>query len=215
MLTQSIENVLNRNLSQSPRARQLCGELTGKRLRVSATGAGWQLDMESLCTSLKLTSRRSAETDGSAPDDSPEIHATIAGTPLSLVALAGAAATAVIQRGDVQIDGDAEVAEKFQQVLQLLRPDAEEELSRLIGDSPARQLLRLARGALAFGERATRTTVRNTAEFFAHESRDLVPKAEAEDLYSGIDRLREDLDRLDARIAQLDSANDTAQKAAP
>jgi ubiquinone biosynthesis protein UbiJ len=38
----------------------------------------------------------------------------------------------VIQRGDVTIRGDAEVAQKFRELAMLLKPDVEEELSRLI-----------------------------------------------------------------------------------
>jgi ubiquinone biosynthesis protein UbiJ len=43
------------------------------------------------------------------------------------------------------------------------------------------------------------TGVRNVAEYLAHERGDLVPRAEAEDFYRGVERLREDLDRLEAR----------------
>src|SRR5579885_1959558 len=49
MLTATLENVLNRGLPRSPRARQLCAELTGRsiaidireitRLRVESTGS--------------------------------------------------------------------------------------------------------------------------------------------------------------------------------
>jgi ubiquinone biosynthesis protein UbiJ len=44
-----------------------------------------------------------------------------------------------------------------------------------------------------------RTGVRNMAEYLAHERGDLVPRAEAEDFYRSVERLREDLDRLEAR----------------
>ena len=50
-----------------------------------------------------------------------------------------------------------------------------------------------------FGRRAVETGVRNVAEYLAHERGDLVPRAEAEDFYRGVERLREDLDRLEAR----------------
>ena len=53
--------------------------------------------------------------------------------------------------------------------------------------------------ATGFGRRAATTGVRNVAEYLAHERRDLVPRAEAEDFYRGVERLREDLDRLEAR----------------
>ena len=195
MLTQAIENLLNRNLPRSPRAQQLCEILKGKSVRIEARGPGWSLDCESLGTSLRLA--RSAAT-GQAPD------AEIAGSVVSLAALAGPDPEQVIQRGDVTIRGDAEVAQKFRELAMLLKPDVEEELARLVGDSPAHQALRLVRMVGDFGRRAVRTGARNVAEYLAHERGDLVPRAEAEDFYRGVERLREDLDRLEARAGHVE-----------
>jgi ubiquinone biosynthesis protein UbiJ len=197
MLTQAIENLLNRNLPRSPRARELASSLVGKRVRVEARGLGWVLIVESLNTSIRLT-RESME--GQPPD------ADISGSLLNLAALAGSHPEEVIQRGDVTIRGDAEVAQKFRELAMLLKPDVEEELSRLIGDTPAHQALRLVRLATGFGRRAAKTGVRNVAEYLAHERGDLVPRAEAEDFYRGVERLREDLDRIDARARLLENA---------
>jgi len=198
MLTQAIENLLNRNLPRSPRARELASSLVGKRVRVEARGLGWVLIVESLNTSIRLT-RESME--GQPPD------ADISGSLLNLAALAGSHPEEVIQRGDVTIRGDAEVAQKFRELAMLLKPDVEEELSRLIGDTPAHQALRLVRLATGFGRRAAKTGVRNVAEYLAHERGDLVPRAEAEDFYRGVERLREDLDRIDARARLLENAD--------
>ena len=194
MLTQAIENLLNRNLPRSPRAQALCAALSGKRLRVEAKGLGWVLLIESLNTSVKLTK------DGS---EGPPADAEIEGTLLNLAALAGSHPEEVIQRGEVSIRGDAEIAQQFQELAMLLKPDVEEELSRIIGDTPAHQALRLVRMATGFGRRAAATGVRNVAEYLAHERRDLVPRAEAEDFYRSVERLREDLDRLEARAVRL------------
>ena len=60
MLTQAIENLLNRNLPRSPRAQELCESLKGKAVRIEAHGLGWRLDCESLGTSLKLTTSDAA-----------------------------------------------------------------------------------------------------------------------------------------------------------
>ena len=202
MLTQAIENLLNRNLPRSPRARELASLLAGKRVRVEARGLGWVLIVESLNTSIRLTSE---STEGQPPD------ADISGSLLNLAALAGSHPEEVIQRGDVSIRGDAEVAQKFRELAMLLKPDVEEELSRLIGDTPAHQALRLVRLATGFGRRAAKTGVRNVAEYLAHERGDLVPRAEAEDFYRGVERLREDLDRLDARARLLEQVDQEAE----
>ncbi len=194
MLTQAIENLLNRNLPRSPRALDLCAALAGKRVRIEAGGLGWVLVAECLTSSIRLTK-----------DDSggPPVEAEVLGSLLSLAALAGSHPEEVIQRGDVTIRGDAEIAQKFRELAMLLKPDVEEELSRIIGDTPAHQALRLVRMAAGVGRRAAATSVRNVAEYLAHERGDLVPRAEAEDFYRGVERLREDLDRLEARATML------------
>jgi len=199
MLTQAIENLLNRNLPRSPRARELASALVGKRVRVEARDFRWVIIAESLNTSIRLTRE---STDGQPPD------ADISGSLLNLAALASSHPEEVIQRGDVTIRGDAEVAQKFRELAMLLKPDVEEELSRLIGDSPAHQALRLVRLATGFGRRAAQTGVRNVAEYLAHERGDLVPRAEAEDFYRGVERLREDLDRVEARVHLKEHAED-------
>jgi ubiquinone biosynthesis protein UbiJ len=193
VLTQAIENLLNRNLPRSPRAQQLCESLQGRTARIEARGLGWVVHVESLGRSVRLS-----KTGGEkAPD------AEISGSLMSLAALAGPAPEEVIRRGDVTILGDAEIAQKFRELAMLLKPDVEEELSKLIGDTPAHQALRFVRSLAGAGRRAATTQVRNVAEYLAHESRDLVPRAEAEDFYRGVERLREDLDRLEARAQVL------------
>jgi ubiquinone biosynthesis accessory factor UbiJ len=201
MLTSTLENVLNRGFPRSPRAQQLCAELAGRRIAISVVPGEWgratQLLVESSGVSLKLTVANAEALAATPPD------ATVSGGPLSLLALSGPAPEAVLQRGDVRIDGDAELAQKFRELALLLRPDLEEELSLLLGDVPAHQVGRLARAVMGWTHKAATTTVRNVAEFLGHEQRDLVPRSEADQFLRGVDSLREDVDRLAARIDLL------------
>jgi ubiquinone biosynthesis protein UbiJ len=208
MLTQTIENVLNRGLPRSPRARQLCRELEGHRVGVDVTGIT-RFVIESTGETLRLTRNASAGADA-ATVEAAKVEAEIAGGPLSLLALAGESPEAVLQRGDVQIRGDVQLAEKFRELALLLRPDIEEELSKVVGDAPAHHLGRFARAAFGWTRNATSTTVRNVAEYLAHERQHLVPKAEGDQLLKGVDTLRESVDRLEARIELL-----MARKPAP
>jgi ubiquinone biosynthesis protein UbiJ len=203
MLTSTLENVLNRGLPRSPRAQQLCAELAGRRVGISvaALPSAYVL-VESTGTSLKLSAvTAGTPVDAPPPDAPPDVIVT--GGPLSLLALSGSAPEAVLQRGDVRIDGDAELAQKFRELALLLRPDLEEELSLVLGDVPAHQLGRFARAAFGWTRKAASTTVRNVAEYLGHERQDLVPRSEAEQFLQGVDTLREDVDRLAARIDLL------------
>jgi len=194
MLTEVLENTLNRNLPRSPRARELAAALRGRGLEIEIRDTPWRLRLESDGILLHLRS----DPARAAPAD-----ATLSGSPVALVALAGSDPEGVIRRGEVRISGDAQVAQSFRELTRLLRPDLEEELSRFIGDGPAHQALRLVGRAVDFGRRSLRSGALNVAEFLSHESRDTVPTPEAESLFRDIDALREDVDRLEARIALL------------
>ncbi|HEY1492401.1 MAG TPA: SCP2 sterol-binding domain-containing protein [Steroidobacteraceae bacterium] len=190
MLTVGIENLLNRGLPRSPRARALCADLAGKSVAIAVRDIT-RLHIAS--TGLTL-----AVTRGDAPAD-----ATLSTGPVGLLALMGPAARNALQSGAVAIGGDAELAGKFQELLKLLRPDVEEELSGVVGDVAAHRLGRLARAGADWGRRAAATGLANAAEYLGHERADLVPRAEGEQFLRGVDELREDLDRLQARFELL------------
>ncbi|HZT02084.1 MAG TPA: SCP2 sterol-binding domain-containing protein [Steroidobacteraceae bacterium] len=191
MLIGTIENVLNRGLPRSPRAQQLCAELAGRRIAIEAPALA-RLLVESTGSSLRITR-------GSLPAD-----AEIIGGPLSLLALGGgSAADTSLSRGEVEVRGDAELAQKFRELARLLAPDPEEELSILIGDVAAHRLGRLTRGALTWTRSAAATLLQDVGEYFSHERADLVSREEGEQFLRGVDALREDVDRLDARLELL------------
>ena len=192
MLIAALENLLNRNLAQSPQARELCAALCGRRLKVVVQDLGLQFGVESLGGSLRIT-----------PSPADECHVEVVGSPVNLLALAGAHPERLLQSGAVQVRGDLDLLQRYRDLALLLRPDLEEELARLIGDAPAHRLAGLARAALSFGRRSADTAVRNAAEYFAHETGDLVPRAEAEVFLGEVDRLREDVDRAAARLEVL------------
>jgi ubiquinone biosynthesis accessory factor UbiJ len=191
MMTSTLENLLNRGLPRSPRARELCSELTGHKVAVDIRGIT-RLLISSVGDSLSVVR------DATAPAD-----AEIVGGPFALLELAGSEPEAAIQRGDVQIRGDVDLAQKFRELALLLRPDVEEELALAIGDVPAHQLGRFARSALGWGKRAADTTVRNISEFLAHERGDLISRHEGNQFLKGVDALREDVDRAEARLEQI------------
>jgi ubiquinone biosynthesis accessory factor UbiJ len=190
MLTDIIANLVNRGLPRSPRAQQLCVQLEGRSLAIEV-GELARFHVASNGATLQITTG-----EGQA-------DATLAGGPLSLLALAGDAPESVIQRGAVTISGDAQLAQQFRELAQLLRPDLEEELSSVLGDVPAHQLGRLARLGAGWTRKAATTTLTNLAEYLGHERQDLVPRNEGEQFLRGVDALREGVDRLEKRLELL------------
>ena len=195
MLTAQIQAMIDRHVAGSPRARQLLVELAGRSLQIVARYTPWRVALLSRDGQLLLM-RESA----------PEPDAVITGSPLSLLSLLREDPAEVIRRGDVTLGGDAELASRFQELLQLLRPDLEAGLARFIGDIPAYGAGQLLRKALDYGRSSLRTQATNVGEYLAHEKRVLVPRAEAEAYLQDVDVLREQADRLAARVTALESA---------
>jgi ubiquinone biosynthesis protein UbiJ len=194
MLTGQIQAMIDRHVAGSPRARQLLGELAGRRMQIVARFTPWRITLLSRDGQLLLSRHDPAEPD-----------TVIAGSPLSLLALLREDPAAVIRRGDVAISGDGELAARFQELLQLLRPDLEAGLASVLGDIPAHGAGQLLRKALDYGRSSLGTAATNVGEYLAHEKRVLVPRAEAEQYLQQVDALREQADRLAARVAALES----------
>jgi ubiquinone biosynthesis protein UbiJ len=190
-----LDGAVARALAESPRATELIEALRGRRLAIEITGTPWRVLIESTGRTLKLLRPGSA----AAPADS-RADATIIGGPVSLLALTGDDPQAVIRRGDARIEGDADIAQQFRELGLLLRPDLESHMARLLGRSGAHIAMRGLSAAADWTRTAAWTQVRNTAEYLAHESGDLVSRPEAEHYLRGVDQLREQLDRIEARL---------------
>ena len=183
--------LVNRNIDETTAARELCDELHGTTVavRVANTGfvAGIRVDENGLSLS------------GDAIDD-PDV--AISGSLLTLLRM-GDDGAAAIREGRLDLTGDAEAAAGFQRLVELARPDLEEELSGMIGDSAAHGLGEMARGLRRWGRGVRATMADNVREYLQEESRDAPTRHEVDRLGGAIDTLRDDVDRLAARIDRL------------
>jgi ubiquinone biosynthesis protein UbiJ len=191
VLDRAIEHLVAQARLDSPRALALLQALQGRRLAIQLSGTPWHRVLES--DGLCLRVRREGSAD-----------ATLSAAPLSMLALLGGDAEALVQRGDVRIEGDAEVAQQYRELGLLLRPDVEDALSRVLGRSGAHLTMRGLRAAREWTRAAAWTSMQNLAEYLAHERRELVSRPEAEHFVLTVEQLREQLDRLDVRLGQLE-----------
>lgn len=199
MLLAPFESLLNRNIAQSGAARAACKRLSGKTLAVHVTAAP-QSNL------LSLYFRCDDERISIATRSDATASATLTGTPLAYLSMVRAQPESALRSGSVRIEGDAEAAQTFRDLLKAARPDVEEELSRIVGDVPAHQFGNLARGALAFGKRVVDTFGQNASEYLQEESRDVVTRIEIDEFVETVDDLREGVDRAAARFALLERA---------
>lgn len=193
-LLQPVARVLNKNIGESTAAREQCARLDGKviaiRVRDTALASYFAVDDET----VSLSSEHDAEPD-----------VVITG---SLVTLALLASEDSIRDGSLDLTGDAATAQAFQQLLTHAKPDVEEELSGVIGDAAAHTLGQFARGVGRWA-RETRSIMRdNIREYLQEESRDVPSRYEVERFSKDVNVLRDDVDRLAARIDRLLDASE-------
>jgi ubiquinone biosynthesis protein UbiJ len=184
-----LEALINRHIASSTRAGDLLEDLEGRVLGLIFTG-----------TPLKLYLL--AGPDGVALDSScdRDPDAVLRGTPFALAALARGGEPA----GRLEIEGDVEVARLFQALLQAARPDWEEELARLVGDTAAHTLGNAIRALGRWGRAAASSLGRDAAEYLQEEGRDLPARGEIEAFDSELGALRAMLERAESRLRRLE-----------
>jgi ubiquinone biosynthesis protein UbiJ len=189
----SAEALLNRCIDSSSQATALARSLQGTSLQVDIQG---------------ITRVRASAIGGRlvllAGEDSAA-DATVSGSLPALLHLLRGGANRQPGRPAAQIRGDAQIADRYRELFMLARPDPEEELSRWVGDFPARRLSQFARRALELARHVHRTAGENIAEYLQEEGRDLVNKPELEEFLRGVDELRETADRIEARLGRLEA----------
>ena len=185
---------LNRNVAQSERGSMLATQLDGRVLALVLEGTPVTLYFRVEDGRVSIDTRHDGPTD-----------ARLAGTPLALLSLVGTEAADRVRNAGIRIEGDAEVAQRFQGLLRQAQPDFEEELARVIGDVAAHQVANLARGFLDWGRKAADSFSQNVAEYLQEEGRDVPTRVELDEFLESVDHLREAADRLEVRLARLES----------
>lgn len=188
-----LENALNRYLALDPESHKRLRGLEGKTITI-------QLEALKLSFQLTVEEKKIRLTSG----ETLPAEIKIRGTPLNLLSLA-------LSRDKknhffsetVAIEGNAELGQQIIDLFDQLEIDWEEQLAGIVGDVPAHQFGRLTRKLLVFGQEAKTSLTKNLNEYVHEEKPWFPPAAALEDFFSEVDDLRLDMDRLEARVRQL------------
>jgi ubiquinone biosynthesis protein UbiJ len=193
-----IAGVINRALNAYLRRlddpeRSLSG-LAGRVLIVELSDLGWTFQIIFSIDRLHVRGR------GELPPDTRLVGTTVA------FGAAAAKRFRDLPEG-IAIDGDGELAQRFTRLLAEADIDWEEVLARRIGDFPAHQVGRLARGVSGWSRRVVKTLTADVGEYLKEEARYLPSRAEIDGFLSDIGSLRNDCDRLEARLKRLENSS--------
>lgn len=186
MLDLALLQSFNHLLAAAPWAREKLAPFAGKRAR---------LVLGPLPLEFRIAPDGTFESLGT---DEPAVEIVLPATaPLAL--LQGREA---MMRG-AHISGAADFAEALGFVLRKLEWDAEEDLSRVVGDIAAHRIARAAGDFAAARAEAGRRLAENVAEYLRYEQPAGVGKPAMRAFAAAVDTLRQDVDTLERRLAAL------------
>ena len=140
------------------------------------------------------------DTGTATPSPTPDVTLTIA---LALLPrLAAKDATALSKIG---FAGDSELAATLSDIARNVEWDIEADLSRVVGDIAAHRTVDTAKRGHEWRKDAAQRLTANVAEYLLEERRAFISTRELDELAQRNEILRDDIARLDARLARLQS----------
>ena len=192
-LLAGVELGLNRVLALDSTALPRLARLSGRVIELDCTAPVLQLFILPSGEGLQLAGQWAGETD-----------CRLRAPATSLLRLAtGKDKTAVLHSPQVELDGDSAVLLELAGILQDLELDWEYELSRWLGPLASQLLGSHIRSRANWTGQTLDSLRLNLADYLSEESRSLVGQREADARFAELDRLKLDLDRLDARIERI------------
>jgi ubiquinone biosynthesis protein UbiJ len=131
-------------------------------------------------------------------DDAPDAQIR-----LSPVALARLLAGDERARAEVHLSGDPALAGALAATMQALRWDAEEDLSRVIGDIAAHRVMHGARQLASWQQRAAQGIAASLAEYLVEERALVAGRDDLARWSREVDALRDAVERLEKRLERL------------
>lgn len=186
-LADGVNGLIGRLLKLDPEIKRKLRGLEGRCIAIT-------LDGPELSFHLRCDDRALLALPGFPEAPGAQIRAT-PGAFMALAASGGAGAV-----GKVSVEGDAETARRFQQFFTELSPDWEDALTQLFGDVLGFQVSQLMGRGLSWLKSAGRSMGETGSEYLREESRQLVTRPEMEAFLDAVDDLRDDVERIEARV---------------
>ncbi|MEQ1517580.1 MAG: hypothetical protein ABL931_13945 [Usitatibacteraceae bacterium] len=184
---------VNRVLSDYPAARVRLQAHQGKLIEAT---------IGPVSTRMRVTREGEMELVGSTGDISsaPLTDVSIA-VPLSLLPRLAAKDPAAMSQ--IVFTGDSELAATLSDIARNVEWDVETDLSRVVGDVAAHRIVDTAQRAHAWRVDAGERLTANVAEYLTEERRAFIAARDLENLAQQNETLRDDIARLEARLAKL------------
>ena len=188
---ENIEKFLNRILEQDDVTLRAIVELAGKVIAIEIIGLNLVIYFKFDTAGITLKTEHAGKVD-----------VTIKARPVALLAALFTCEQDTTPR-DMEIIGDAGLAQHFQSIVKNMEIDWEECLSHWVGDTLAHKLGNLFRDAHEYAQETGNTIAMDVSEYLRYEKGMLTEQSEVDGFVAAVDVVRNDTERLGQRIKRL------------
>ena len=186
----AIETAVNQYLALDPEMLVQLAKFSGKIIKLEILGINKALYLFPDSNGIQIRD----EYDG-------DVDTVLRGSPISLFKMGVVSNAAdLLLKGEVEISGDTRLGHQFKNVFSQMDIDWGEPLAKLFGDSFAYQIQQTGTKLGRWGINSIQSLSMSVSEYLQEESRDVVTETELEMFNVAVDNVRNDVDRLQAKI---------------
>jgi len=201
MVAGGLQAIVNRLLELDPELAEGVAELEGSVLEVHVQGIDRRIQLHPSAMGVNVVPVDAGEQQTAAVPD-----VTISGPPFTLLRLLGSLESVDgVLPPDVSISGELVLLQKLTRLARRANIDWEEPLSKLFGDSVAHEIGRGVRGFGSWAVASAGTVACDMGEYLREERRLSPTRFEVDDFATHVDQARDDVERLEFRVARLTS----------
>ena len=197
-LLNPLASLVNLGIDAKPEAQALCDRLDGRSLRLAITPLPEPILIAAADGTLEAST-----------DAEREVDTEITGSLIELNRLMFIDNQAPLREGRVEIIGDAEIADRFRELLLLARPDLEDKLTEWFGTQAAESLTSFARETREWLSDIAGDLTDHVSDFLHDRAGRLPTQREADAQFAAVDDFVNAVERLDARIQLLEGETET------
>ena len=190
-ISKGILSKINSQITTRTSAKKISQELEGKILSIQIKNTSHFFNVIMISNELNLHTNKE------------NFDVQISGSLISFTNLLRDNSSDALRDGSIGINGDVAVAQKFQKLFEMIKPDIEEELSHVVGDVMANNIVKFSKKTGDWMLNTRDIIQENIKEYLQEEIKLMPSKYEFNFFSKEVSKIRDDIERLEKKINEF------------
>ena len=190
-ISKGILSKINSQITTRTSAKKISQELEGKILSIKIKNTSHFFNVIMISNELNLHTNKE------------NFDVQISGSLISFTNLLRDNSSDALRDGSIGINGDVAVAQKFQKLFEMIKPDIEEELSHVVGDVMANNIVKFSKKTGDWMLNTRDILQENIKEYLQEEIKLMPSKYEFNFFSKEVSKIRDDIERLEKKINEF------------